>query len=65
MEDELGPYILEHGITVDRQYIDNDAELEKRYGTRVPVLMFQNRIVCEYFLDPTSLLKEISAKNSG
>ena len=59
MEDELRPYIKKHNIVVKRQYIDNDADLEKRYGSKVPVLVFQDKILCEYFLDPKPLLVEI------
>ena len=62
MEDELRPYIQKYNITVNRQYIDNDAHLEKRYGNKVPVLMFQDKILCEYFLDPASLLDAIAAQ---
>jgi glutaredoxin len=51
MEDELRPFIKEYSITVKRQYIDNDTELEKLYGGRVPVLALNEKIVCEYFLD--------------
>ena len=48
MEDELRPYIQKHNIVVKRQYIDNDAALEKRYGGKVPVLVFQDKVLCEY-----------------
>ncbi len=62
MEDELRPYIQKYNITVNRQYIDNDADLEKRYGSKVPVLMFQDKILCEYFFDPAPLLDAIAAE---
>ncbi len=62
MEDELRPYIQKYNIIVNRQYIDNDADLEKRYGNKVPVLMFQGEILCEYFLDPAPLLDAIAAQ---
>ena len=62
MEDELRPYIQKYNITVNRQYIDNDTDLEKRYGNKVPVLMFQDKILCEYFLDPVPLLDAIAAQ---
>ncbi len=62
MEDELRPYIQKYSITVKRQFIDNDADLEKRYGNRVPVLMFQDKVLCEYFLDPKPLLDVITAQ---
>lgn len=55
MEDELRPFIKEYSITVKRQYIDNDAALEKLYGGSVPVLTLNETIVCEYFLDAVKL----------
>jgi hypothetical protein len=61
MEDELRPYIQKYNITVNRQYIDNDVDLEKCYGSKVPVLKFQDKILCEYFFDPKPLLAAIAA----
>ena len=61
MEDELRPYIKEYLITVKRQYIDNDAELEQRYGNKVPVLTLNDETLCEYFLDAELLFRLISA----
>ena len=60
MEEELGPFIVRHNLTVNRQFIDNEPFLEQRYGSKVPVLTFNNVILCEYFLDPDKLLKIIS-----
>ena len=59
MEDELRPFIKKYKITVKRQYIDNEPELEQRYGTKVPVLTFDKKTLCEYFLDAEALLLEI------
>lgn len=56
MEDELRPFIKKYSITVKRQYIDNDSELEKRYGRKVPVLTLNDKTLCEYYLNPESLL---------
>jgi len=64
MEDELRPFIETYTITVKRQYIDNDPELEQRYGSKVPVLTFNDETLCEYFLDPDSLLSVIAQKNT-
>lgn len=60
MEDELSTYIEKYSITVSRRYIDNDAELERQYGTKVPVLTLQQKTLCEYFLDPEALLDAIA-----
>lgn len=59
MEDELRPFIEKYKITVQRQYIDNEPELERIYGDRVPVLSTDGKILCEYFLDPDALLSRI------
>lgn len=59
MEDELRPFIAKYNITVKRQYIDNAPELEQRYGNKVPVLTFDEKTLCEYFLDAEKLLFEI------
>ena len=59
MEDELRPFISKYEITVIRRYIDNEPELEQLYVTKVPVLVIQDRILCEYFLDPAILIEAI------
>lgn len=59
MEDELRAFIEKYKITVKRHYIDNEPELERLYGTRVPVLTLDEQILCEYFLDAEALLSEI------
>ena len=59
MEDELGPLITKYNIIVKRRYIDNEPELEKRYGDKVPVLALDEKILCEYFLDAEALLDVI------
>ena len=35
--------------------IDNNAELEKAYGARVPVLVCGDEEICHYFLDMQAL----------
>ncbi|RKZ55891.1 MAG: glutaredoxin family protein [Gammaproteobacteria bacterium] len=60
MEDELRPFIEKYSITVKRQYIDNEAALQKLYGDKVPVLTLNNEMLCHYFLDTEILLKAIT-----
>jgi hypothetical protein len=64
MEEELRPFIKQYDISVVRQYIDNEPELEKQYGSKVPVLVRQDEILCEYFLDPGSLIEAIADINN-
>jgi len=60
MEEELSPFIEKYRIVVNRQYIDNEPELEQRYGSKVPVLTINNDILCECFLDTEKLLAAIN-----
>jgi hypothetical protein len=57
LEAELIPFIERYDITVKRQYIDNEPALVKLYGEKIPVLMFNDDILCHYFLDADKLLK--------
>jgi hypothetical protein len=65
MEEELRPFIKKYNIVVKRQYIDNAPELERRYGKKVPVLTQHETTLCEYFLDPESLLSAIYAQSGS
>jgi glutaredoxin len=64
MEDELRPFIRQYSITVKRHYIDNDPELEQRYGSTVPVLTLGGETLCEYYLNPESLLTVLSQEQA-
>jgi hypothetical protein len=64
MEDELRPFIRNYPITVNRHYIDNDPELEQRYGSKVPVLTLDGKALCEYYLNPESLLAVLSQQQT-
>ena len=35
--------------------IDDDVELAREYGTRIPVLEFAGRFVCQYALDESAI----------
>jgi len=64
MEEELRPFIKKYSITVKRHYIDNDPELERRYGSKVPVLTLDDKTLCEYYLNPESLLSVLSPQQA-
>jgi len=55
MEAELSAFISSGEIQVERVFIDNDKNLNKLYGERIPVLMQDTVLICEYFLDPDKL----------
>ena len=63
MEQELGPFIEKYNISVQRQYIDNEAALQELYGDKVPVLTLHDEIVCHYFLDEDMLRDTIKDNN--
>ena len=42
--------------------IDTDPELRARHDTRVPVLEYANREICNYFLDPVALRSALAAE---
>lgn len=51
-------------ISVDVIDIDTSAELQENYGSRVPVVAYDENVICQYSLDVTavqSLLAELRA----
>ena len=42
---------------IQRVAIDNNAELEKAYGSLVPVLVSGDGEICHYFLDKQALIQ--------
>lgn len=55
MEQALREYAAELDFEIRRVPIDNDAELEQAYGTKVPVLVRDGEEICHYFLDTQAL----------
>lgn len=55
MEQALREYESELDFEIRRVPIDNNAELEQAYGTKVPVLACGHEEVCHYFLDLPAL----------
>lgn len=35
--------------------VDSQPEFQQRFGTLIPVLLGDDRIICNYFLDPVAL----------
>lgn len=42
--------------------ISGDAELEGRYGTRIPVLLADEEFICAYRLDPERVASHLRQK---
>lgn len=55
MQEELQPYRQQLGFELEMVDIDTSAELQQRYGERVPVLAGETGEICHYFLDPERL----------
>lgn len=55
MEQALRDCEAEFEFETRRVPIDNNAELEQAYGTRVPVLVCGGDEICHYFLDMQAL----------
>jgi len=47
----------EHVFDFDIVEITGDDTLEEQYGVKVPVLMFNDKEICHYFLDVTGLIE--------
>ena len=60
MELALLPLADELGVGVDIVDVDADAELEARYGERVPVLLHRGVELCHYFLDVAEVRASLS-----
>jgi len=64
MEQAVSELAAELDFVTEIIPIDNDTELEQIYGSRVPVLMIGDNVICEYFLDKTALIQAVTkAKN--
>lgn len=61
MEAQLESLSAELAFSLHRVDIDTKPELVERFGSRVPVLMKQDRFVCEYFLDQSALLQVLNS----
>lgn len=60
MAQALAEPAVQQGFSVRAIDISNSSELERVYGSRVPVLMLADRLICETFLDPHALQQALS-----
>lgn len=60
MAQALAELAAEMQFSVQTIDISSHTELEQAYGSRVPVLMLADRLICEYFLDPHALQQALS-----
>ncbi len=59
MEAQLAELAGQHGFRLRRIDIDREAALVTEFGSRVPVLMHGETLICEYFLDLPALMKTL------
>lgn len=64
MRDALAPIAERHGALVVVQDVDADADLERRYGDRVPVLLLgapsADLELCHYTLDVAAVERALT-----
>lgn len=46
----------ERGFELNPMNVDDDPELQARFGTLVPVLASGDKVLCHYYLDPVALV---------
>lgn len=44
--------------------IDSDSELSKKYGTLIPVLEAEDKVLCHYYLDKVVLQQYLGSESS-
>ncbi len=59
MADLLEHHPLRDHFEVEPVVINNRAQLESQYGTKVPVLLEQSEEICHYFLDEKRLREHL------
>ena len=65
MERALEPMQSEFGFRLECIDIDEDPELEARYGELVPVLALGAEVLCHYRLDESAVRSRLRALTAG
>jgi glutaredoxin len=60
MKQALSKLAIELDFMTRVVLIENNEELERAFGARIPVLMLEEKIVCENFLNKAALDKAIA-----
>jgi len=48
-------------LEVEVVNIDDDADLSRKYGTRIPVLEYAGQFVCQYTLEDSAIRKILAS----
>ena len=59
MEQEIVAFESEHNFNVVIIEINDNQQLEARYGEKIPVLARGDAIICQYVLNEEALMKAI------
>jgi glutaredoxin len=54
-EEELRLLQQQRHFDFEHVDVDTSADLSEKYGLRVPVLTYDDEVICEFFLDPERL----------
>ena len=65
MMEQLEELRAVYSFTVEQRDVDDDPLWRQEYGDRVPVLMFKQTVICQYYLDRKSLLDVIGSAISA
>jgi thioredoxin reductase (NADPH) len=60
MEQLVSELAMELDFVTEIIPVENNLELERGYGHRVPLLMMGDDVICEYFLDKTALIEAVT-----
>ena len=58
-ETELNEFLDGHDLNSKKIDIDSRQELQLLYGNDVPVLTFNNNIICQHFFDKERILEAL------
>ncbi len=66
MQSELAALRRQHPLPpLQLVDVDSDPELRRRYGLKIPVLLFENVPVCSVRLDAAELLRVLGRQRAG
>lgn len=60
LQAELSAFQQDYDFSIKWVDVDQDSALELQYGFFVPVLTYEGRKVCHYYLDREAFLKIVS-----
>ncbi|MDH5392179.1 MAG: glutaredoxin family protein [Gammaproteobacteria bacterium] len=59
-EEELKNFLQTTEMACEKIDIDGRQALQNKYGNDVPVLMFNDEVICQHFFDQDKIIKVLS-----